>query len=415
MATSQRRRPAIGYPVTVKSLGLLHKSDAGGVVVGVADEEALVRAVASMPATPEGTLVESTVSDVVAEMLVSVRRDPPVGWLVTLGPGGVMTELLRDTVHLLAPVTIDDVRTALTKLRTYPVLDGFRGRPAADIDALAALVVRLADAVVGDTSVVEVELNPVLVGRDGAVAVDALWIETETETETRSRRRAMTDGFHVRRDGPIVEITIDRPKANAIDGPTSRALGAAFVELDEDPDVRVAILTGAGTRFFSAGWDLAAAAGGESFDDDWGAGGFGGFPELPDRRTPVIAAVNGLAVGGGFEIAMAADLVVAAAHAEFFLSEARLGILPDAGTVRLPRLLPRHVATRAPAHGPADRCDGEAAGWGLVNRVVSERRAPCRGTGDGRADRGRGTVGGRRHPRHRPTCGATCRSPTRWP
>jgi crotonobetainyl-CoA hydratase len=179
----------------------------------------------------------------------------------------------------------------------------------------------------------------------------------------------MTDGFHVRRDGPIVEITIDRPKANAIDGPTSRALGAAFVELDKDPDVRVAILTGAGTRFFSAGWDLAAAAGGESFEDDWGAGGFGGFPELPDRRIPVIAAVNGLAVGGGFEIAMAADLVVAASHAEFFLSEARLGILPDAGTVRLPRLLPRHVANELLLTGRRMGAS-EAAGWGLVNRVV---------------------------------------------
>jgi crotonobetainyl-CoA hydratase len=179
----------------------------------------------------------------------------------------------------------------------------------------------------------------------------------------------MTEGFHVRRDGPIVEITIERPKANAIDGPTSRALGAAFVELDEDPDVRVAILTGAGTRFFSAGWDLAAATGGESFEDDWGAGGFGGFPELPDRRIPVIAAVNGLAVGGGFEIAMAADLVVAATHAEFFLPEARLGILPDAGTVRLPRLLPRHVATELLLTGR--RMDAaEAAGWGLVNRVA---------------------------------------------
>ncbi len=180
---------AIGYPVTVKSLGLLHKSDGAGVVVGVADEDALVRAVASMPATPEGTLIESTVRDVLAEMLVSVRCDPPVGWLVTLGPGGVMTELLRDTVHLLAPVTIDDVRTALTKLRTYPVLDGFRGRAAADIDALAALVVTLADAVVGDTGVVEVELNPVLVGRNGAVAVDALWIDTETETETETEEQ----------------------------------------------------------------------------------------------------------------------------------------------------------------------------------------------------------------------------------
>lgn len=179
----------------------------------------------------------------------------------------------------------------------------------------------------------------------------------------------MTEAIHVERDGPIIEITIDRPKANAIDGPTSRALGAVFADLDEDPNVRVAILTGAGTRFFSAGWDLTAATGGESFEDDWGAGGFGGFPELPDRRTPVIAAVNGLAVGGGFEIAMAADLVVAAPHAEFFLSEARLGILPDAGSVRLPRLLPRQIARELLL---TSRRMGatEASRWGLVNRVV---------------------------------------------
>ena len=260
---------------------------------------------------------------------------------------------------------------------------------------------------------VEVELNPVLVGREGAVAVDALWIEDETN-ESRSEDRSDDGGFHVRRDGPIVEITIDRPKANAIDGPTSRALGAAFVELDEDPDVRVAILTGAGTRFFSAGWDLGAATGGESFDDDWGAGGFGGFPELPDRRTPVIAAVNGLAVGGGFEIAMAADLVVAASHAEFFLSEARLGMLPDAGTVRLPRLLPRHVATELLLTGRrigADRSSrlgpGEPRGLRATSSSPRHGRWPSRSS-----------------PRHRwrsppsstsTDVRATCRSLTRWP
>ncbi|MGD9702396.1 MAG: acetate--CoA ligase family protein [Acidimicrobiia bacterium] len=171
----------IGYPVTVKALGIMHKTEADAVAVGVADEAALARAVAAMPATLAGHLVEATVRDVVAEVLVTVRRDPPVGWLVTLGAGGVMTELLGDTVHLLAPVTVDDVRGALAQLRTFPLLAGFRGRSAADVGALAALVVRLAEAVVGDTGVVEVELNPVLVGRAGAgaVAVDALWIEDE--------------------------------------------------------------------------------------------------------------------------------------------------------------------------------------------------------------------------------------------
>ncbi|MGD9702395.1 MAG: enoyl-CoA hydratase-related protein [Acidimicrobiia bacterium] len=179
----------------------------------------------------------------------------------------------------------------------------------------------------------------------------------------------MTETIQIERDGPIVEITIDRPTANAIDGSTSRALGEVFASLDADPEVRVAILTGAGTRFFSAGWDLGAAASGESFDEDWGVGGFGGFPDLPDRRTPVIAAVNGLAVGGGFEIAMAADLIVAADHADFFLSEVRLGMLPDAGSIRLPRMLPRHIAREllltSRRMGAA-----EAARWGLVNRVV---------------------------------------------
>ena len=116
-------------------------------------------------------------TDVVAEVLVGVRRDPPIGWLVTLGYGGVTTEVWSDVTHLLAPVTHDDVRRALARLRSYPLLTGFRGRPLADIDALADLVVALTDAVVG-SNVVEIELNPVLVGAHGAVAVDALgWME----------------------------------------------------------------------------------------------------------------------------------------------------------------------------------------------------------------------------------------------
>jgi acetyl-CoA synthetase len=128
-----------------------------------------------MPAA-DRYLVEATVTDVVAEVLVAARRDPPIGWLVTLGLGGVTTELWSDVSHLLAPVTAEDVRQALTKLRSYRLLTGFRGRPAADIESLVSLVLTLTDAVIG-TEVVEVELNPVLVGRRGAVAVDALWIE----------------------------------------------------------------------------------------------------------------------------------------------------------------------------------------------------------------------------------------------
>ena len=165
----------VGYPVTLKALGHAHKSEAGAVKVGLRDAAALGAALDAMPGTDAGFLVEATVTDVVAEVLVTVRRDAPVGWLVSIGHGGVTTELWSDVTHLLAPVTHAEVATALTRLRSDPLLTGFRGRPAADVDALVDLVVRLTDAVVG-SDVVEIELNPVLVGTRGATAVDALLI-----------------------------------------------------------------------------------------------------------------------------------------------------------------------------------------------------------------------------------------------
>lgn len=171
----------------------------------------------------------------------------------------------------------------------------------------------------------------------------------------------------VRRDA-IYEITLDRPKANAIDAATSRALGDVFVRFRDDPDARVAIVTAAGEKFFSAGWDLKAAASGEV--QDYGAGGFAGLTELFDLTKPVIAAVNGMAVGGGFELVLAADLVVAAEHAEFFLPETGIGIIPDAGGVlRLPRRLPRAIALEMLLTGRRMTA-AEAASHGLVNRVV---------------------------------------------
>jgi len=173
-------------------------------------------------------------------------------------------------------------------------------------------------------------------------------------------------GFHTEHHGSTAVITIDRPKANAIDAATSKAMGDEFSRLDSDRSVRAIVLTGAGPKFFSAGWDLSA---GEDFDSDYGVGGFGGFPELPNRTKPVIAAVNGMAVGGGFEITIAADLVVAADHAQFWLPEPALGILPDAGAVKLTRVLPSHVAREMLLTGRRMEA-AEAARWGLVSRVV---------------------------------------------
>ena len=171
-------------------------------------------------------------------------------------------------------------------------------------------------------------------------------------------------------DGPVLEVILGRGKANAIDAATSRELSQLFASFRDDPGLRVAILTGAGDRFFCAGWDLNAAAEGEDFEADYGEGGFGGFGELPGLLKPVIAAVNGMAVGGGFEIVLAADFVVAAEHARFWLPEASLGIVPDTASVRLRRMLPPVVANEVLYAGR--RLDAaEARRWGLVNAVVS--------------------------------------------
>lgn len=183
----------------------------------------------------------------------------------------------------------------------------------------------------------------------------------------------MNDGLIVTEEPPLLTVTLARGKANAIDAATSRAMGEIFSTFRDDPAYRVAILTGAGDRFFSGGWDLAAAAGGEAYESDYGAGGFGGFVELPGLTKPVIVAVNGIAAGGGFEIAMAADMVVAADHAQFLLPEAKVGIIPDVGTVRLPRLLPRPLAIEV-LMGTRRLSAAEAHHHGLINRVVPAAR-----------------------------------------
>ncbi len=176
--------------------------------------------------------------------------------------------------------------------------------------------------------------------------------------------------IEVMRNGAILELTINRPKANAIDAPTSREMSSVFDSFMRDAELRVAILTGAGTKFFSAGWDLSAAKEGESFESDYGVGGFGGICELAFRPKPIIAAVNGMAVGGGFEIALAADLIVAAEHAEFFLPEATLGLIADNATIRLPRVVPPNIAREMLISGRRMSAT-EAQNWGIVNQVTT--------------------------------------------
>ena len=180
----------------------------------------------------------------------------------------------------------------------------------------------------------------------------------------------MTDNpIHTRRNGAILEVTLDRPKANAIDAATSKIMGDVFAGFRDDPELRVAILTGAGERFFSAGWDLKVAAEGEPPDADYGAGGFGGLQELPGLNKPVIAAVNGMAVGGGFELALSCDIIYAAEHARFALPEINVGVLADAATIKLPRRIPYHVAMDMLLTGRWVEAE-EAVRWGLVNEAL---------------------------------------------
>ncbi len=172
-----------------------------------------------------------------------------------------------------------------------------------------------------------------------------------------------------RRAGILI-ITLNRPKANAIDVATSLELYAAFKTLNDDPELRVGIITGTG-RFFSAGWDLGAANDGEAVDADHGPGGFAGLTEYFDLTKPVIAAVNGLAVGGGFELALAADLIVASTAARFWLPEAQLGMLPDSGgLLRLPKAIPARLAREMILTGRRMEAD-EALALNLVTRVVA--------------------------------------------
>ena len=168
----------IGFPITLKGLGLAHKSEVGAVKVGLQNKQELDSALAMMPGEINEFLVEQTVVDVVAEILVSIRRDAPVGWLITLGAGGVYTELWRDTTFLLAPVDDDQILGSLAKLRIAPLLNGFRGKPAGNLNALVELIQNVISTAMNN-NLVEVELNPVLVTPNTAVAVDALMIATQ--------------------------------------------------------------------------------------------------------------------------------------------------------------------------------------------------------------------------------------------
>lgn len=186
----------------------------------------------------------------------------------------------------------------------------------------------------------------------------------------------MSEFLEIAYNGQILEVKLNKPKVNAIDVKMSQEIAEAFSILCNDPELRVGILTAEGDRIFSAGWDLKALDAGETKLDTWwedanyGEGGFAGLTENWKLNKPVIAALNGLVIGGGLELAISCDLLIAAEHVEFALPEMPLGIVPDAGALqRLPRRLPHNIAMEMFFLGRRMGA-AEAAHYGLVNKVV---------------------------------------------
>ena len=179
-----------------------------------------------------------------------------------------------------------------------------------------------------------------------------------------------TGPVRTRIEGAVLEVTLNRPKANAIDLATSRVMGQVFRAFRDDDTLRVAILRAEGDKFFCPGWDLKAAAGGEAVDGDYGVGGFGGLQELPNLNKPVIAAVNGICCGGGLELALSCDLILASDTATFALPEIRSGTVADAAAIKLPKRIPYHVAMDLLLTGRWFDAQ-EALRWGLLKEVTA--------------------------------------------
>lgn len=175
---------AIGYPVVLKALGVAHKSEEGAVRLGLADGPAVRQAADELISIGTGLYVEAMVADGVAELIIGVADDPLFGPVMTIGTGGVLVELLGDSELLLLPATPSDVEAALRRLKLFPLLDGYRGRPKADIEAAVAAILAVKRfAIENAGELVELDINPLIVCRQGAGAwvADALMVMEEKQ------------------------------------------------------------------------------------------------------------------------------------------------------------------------------------------------------------------------------------------
>ena len=164
------------FPVAVKALGLAHKTEAGGVYLNI-DAAGLPGAIRALSGLGAGVFAEEMITGGIAELMVGISLDPVLGPALTLASGGILVEVLDDSATVLLPCTQPEIARALCGLRLFPLLDGYRGRPAADIDALASSILAIAEfAAAHHGDLMELDINPLIVTPDGAIAADALLV-----------------------------------------------------------------------------------------------------------------------------------------------------------------------------------------------------------------------------------------------
>jgi acyl-CoA synthetase (NDP forming) len=170
---------ALGFPVALKALGIAHKSEHGAVRLNLRDEASVREAGEVLSALGSGLYIERMVSGGVAELIVGITRDPIFGAVMTVGSGGVLVELLKDSATLLLPSTRADIEAALRGLRLFPLLDGYRGRPKADVAAAVEAIMRIAAFATENAGAIEeLDINPLIVCAEGQGAwiADALLV-----------------------------------------------------------------------------------------------------------------------------------------------------------------------------------------------------------------------------------------------
>lgn len=204
--------------VVVKAAGLLHKTEAGAIVMGLASEEDAEDAARSLaerlPASALPLLVQEQVNGL--EFLVGIRRDAKLGTAVVAGLGGVLAELHRDVAYGLLPVTRNDALSILQRLRSWPLLDGFRGAAKRDVDALCDVMVRVGAMAIEDPSITELDFNPVIVGRigEGCAVVDARIVTVASATRPARRTPDLARMLHPKHIA-VVGVSDDATKVGA--------------------------------------------------------------------------------------------------------------------------------------------------------------------------------------------------------